>query len=234
MKKEQITYFHEKTKLEGYAAYEGEGKKPLILLFHAWTGRDEFACKKAEELAKLGYVGFAVDLFGPGKIGTTHEECGALMQPFVESRQFLRDRMYTAFEAAKKIAVVDQGKIGAIGFCFGGLSALDFARSGAPIKGVVSFHGLLEAPKGVSKEKILSKILVLHGHDDPMVSAESISQFQSEMTRAEVDWQMHIYGHAMHAFTNPKAHDPGFGTVYNSLADKRSWIEMKNFFSEIF
>lgn len=234
MKQEQVHYVHEKTKLQGYAAYEGEGKKPLILIFPAWRGRDQFACKKADALAKLGYVGFAVDLYGEGILGRSNEECEALIAPFVEDRKFLQSRILAAFEAAKKLPVVDQEKIGAIGFCFGGLCALDLARSGANVKGVVSFHGLLQPPKGGSKTKIVSKVLVLHGHEDPLVSTQEIAQFQKEMTSSDVDWQMNIYGHAMHAFTNPEAHDPTFGTVYNFLADQRSWTSMVEFFSETF
>ena len=121
-----------------------------------------------------------------------------------------------------------------MGFCFGGLCVLDLARSGADVKGVISFHGLFNAPENLPNEPIKAKVLALHGQDDPMVPPEQVAALQKEMTNAGVDWQIHAYGNTMHAFTNPEANDPGFGTVYNAGADKRSWIAMKNFFEEIF
>jgi dienelactone hydrolase len=121
-----------------------------------------------------------------------------------------------------------------MGFCFGGLCALDLARTGASLRGVVSFHGLLIPPGNIPNPQIKAKVLVLHGHDDPMGPPEQVLALQTELTQAGADWQIHIYGGTVHAFTNPLANDPGFGTVYDSQADKRSWIAMQNFFEEIF
>jgi dienelactone hydrolase len=222
--------------LEGYIANDAakKGKKPAILVAHDWSGRNEFADKKAEKLAELGYIGFALDMFGIGKLGKTNEEKMALIQPFVNDRAALRERVIAAFEAVKTVPEVDTSKIGAIGFCFGGMCVLDLARSGADVKGVVSFHGLLHAPEHLEQRKISSKVLALHGFDDPMVSHEQVLGFEKEMTNAKVDWQLHVYGGTMHAFMNPQANDPGFGTVYHSVAEKRAWIAMQNFFNEIF
>lgn len=237
MPKEQKLEYHDgDVTLEGFYAYDDaiQEKKPAVLVFHDWSGRNDFACRKAEKLMELGYVGFAVDLYGKGKTGKTKDEKVALMQPLMQDRGLLRQRIEKAFEAVKTLDVVDVKRIGAIGFCFGGLCALDLARSGLDVKGIVSFHGLLGAPENLSSPPIKAKVLALHGFDDPMVTPDQITQFGEEMTHARVDWQIHVYGNTMHAFTNPEANDPGFGTVYHADADKRSWIAMKNFFAEIF
>jgi len=235
IKTQKIDYSDGSVTLEGYYAFDDEEKhkRPLILVVHDWSGRNEFACQKAKKLAELGYIGFALDIYGKGKIGNNNDEKSALMNPFMQDRNLLRKRLLAALDTAKNLEIVDSNRIGAIGFCFGGLCALDLARSGASLAGVVSFHGLL-APPDLKKEKIQAKILVLQGHDDPMAPPAQVLSFQNEMTEAQVDWQIHIYGRTVHAFTNPLANDPGFGTVYNACADKRSWIAMKNFFTELF
>jgi len=231
----KIEYRDGETVLEGHYAIETNhtGKRPAILVIHDWSGCNDFACQKAEYLAELGYAGFAVDMYGKGILGETKEEKMALITPFMSDRSSLRIRILAALQAVKHLEHVDASRIGAIGFCFGGLCALDLARSGADVRGVVSFHGLLGAPENLPMPLIKAKILALHGHDDPMVLPEAVLAFQREMTAAYVDWQMHIYGKTMHAFTNPLANDPDFGTVYNNIADKRSWLAMKNFFAEV-
>jgi len=208
-------------------------KKPVILVVHDWSGRNEFAEKKAQKLAELGYIGFAIDMYGQGQQGKTKEEKSALIQPLLADRTVLRSRMLAAVAAAKRIPGVDATKVGAIGFCFGGLCVLDLARSGEAVQGVVSFHGLLNAPANVAAKKIQAKILAIHGHDDPMVPPEQVLAFETEMTQARVDWQLHVYGGTMHAFMNPLANDPGFGTVYNDVAERRAWGTMKGFFEEV-
>ncbi|MBV9575143.1 MAG: dienelactone hydrolase family protein [Gammaproteobacteria bacterium] len=236
MKTEKIDYYDGNTLLEAYCAYDDNSKekRPIVLIAHDWSGKNEFACNKAEKLAELGYVGFALDMYGKGKYGNTKEEKMALMQPLMEDRSHLYQRILAGFNAAKKMTYADTARIGAIGFCFGGLCVLDLARGGADLKGVVSFHGLLHAPNNQSQQTIHAKILALHGFKDPMVTMDHVMQFSNEMTQAKVDWQLDMYGNALHAFTNPKANDAAFGTVYNKEADKRSWIAMKNFFDEIF
>jgi dienelactone hydrolase len=182
----------------------------------------------------LGYVGFAVDMYGKGILGSGPEENARLMQPLMEDRAMLQKRMQAALHAVKSLPWVDDGKIAAIGFCFGGLCVLDLARTGAGIKGVVSFHGLLVAPGNTQGNAIKAKVLALHGHDDPMVPPEQVLAFEREMTEAGADWQLHTYGHTMHAFTNPAANNPDFGTVYQADADRRSWQAMQNFLAELF
>lgn len=233
---QKIEYRDGDVVLEGFYAYDNKipGKKPAVLVCHDWSGKNDFACAKAEKLAELGYVGFALDMFGKGKIGVTKEEKSALMQPLVQDRVKLQKRILAAYEAVKKLDTVDSARIGAIGFCFGGLCALDLARSGADVKGVVSFHGLLHAPENRVRTTIKAKILALHGFDDPMVTPDQVMRFGEEMTEAKVDWQLDIYGNAMHAFTNPQANDFKFGTVYNQFADTRSWLAMQAFFKETF
>lgn len=213
---------------------EGVTKAPIVFIFHAWEGKGAFTEQKAMDLAKLGYIGCALDLYGKGKLGKSREECAALMNPLFSDREKLRQRIYCYKEILEKIPEADEGKIGAIGFCFGGLCALDFARSGAKVKGVVSFHGVLVPPDSCPSAKIDAKIMVCHGAKDPMVSKKQVFDFMEEMEEKGVDYQVHIFGKAMHAFTNPEANDPGFGTLYDEDADKRSFVLMKQFFSEIF
>lgn len=222
--------------LEAFVAYDDKttGKRPAVLVAHDWSGRNDFAQDKARKLAELGYVGFALDMFGKGILGSSKEEKSKLIQPFVEERSKLQKRILAALNTLKTQEQVDTSKIAAIGFCFGGMCVLDLARSGADIRGVVSFHGLL-FPLGLeAKESIKAKVLVLHGYEDPLAPKDQVAAFEKEMTQARADWQLHMYGGALHAFTNPAANDRDFGTVYNALADKRSWMEMKNFFDEIF
>lgn len=235
MQTESIHYSDQGITLKAYVAFpEGSGPFPTILIAHAWAGRDKFACDKAEALAKLGYIGFALDMFGDAKVGTSNEENGKLIQPFMENRNLLKERMLLAFNTARELPKVNPQKMGVMGFCFGGLCALDLARAGAPLKGTATFHALLGAPTGMKTEKIHSKILALHGHDDPMATPKDVLNFQTEMTQAGVDWQMHIYGQTQHAFTNPVAHDSNLGLIYNKNADKRSWLAMVNFWAEVF
>jgi dienelactone hydrolase len=231
-----VGYLDDGVSLEAFFAFDDalSGRRPAVLINHTWAGRDKFVEEKAKKLAALGYVGFAVDMYGKGVLGTDAEECAALMQPFMADRLLLRKRMQAALSAVKLMPWVDDSQIAAIGFCFGGLCSLDLARTGANLKAVVSFHGLLGAPDNVESVPIAAKILALHGHDDPMVSVEQVLAFEQEMTNAGADWQFHTFGHTQHAFTNPLANNPAFGTVYQPDADKRSWKLMKNFLSEIF
>jgi dienelactone hydrolase len=172
-------------------------------------------------------------MYGKNKMGQTKEEKIALIQPFMQDRTLLKQRILAAFDVIQKNPHVDEKRIGAMGFCFGGLCVLDLARSGAHVKGVVSMHGLLQAPP-FAHQIIQASILALHGYDDPMVTPDQVMQFADEMTEAKVDWQFVMYGNTMHAFTNPQANDPGFGTVYNPKANARAWIAVKEFFKEVF
>lgn len=229
-------YYHGEQELHGFLSYDRafDQPRPAVIVAHDWSGRNEFACQKAEMLSRLGYVGFALDMYGAGRVGTTVEEKKSLMEPLINDRRFLRARIRAAFEAVVSMPEVDSQCVAAMGFCFGGLCVLDLARSGADLKGVVSFHGLLSKPEGVPEYPILAKVLALHGYDDPMVRPEQVNEFCQEMTAANVDWQVHQYGHTQHAFTNPEAHDTALGTIYNPVAEQRSLQAMINFLHEIF
>ena len=235
MKEEYVEYKDGAFTLEGFVARESNEKKPAVIIFHAFRGRDEFVCNMARRLAKMGYVGFAADVYGKGVLATTKEESISLMMPYLENRDVLRNRVKVAYEAASELGYVDSSKIATTGYCFGGLCALDLARSGVDVKAAVSFHGLLGGvPKELGNEEIKAKILACHGGLDPQVPESQVQEFKHEMKEAGVDWQLHIYGQAMHAFTNPAANDVDFGTVYNCDADKRSFKSMLELFDEVF
>lgn len=231
-----VDYLDGNVLLEGFFAYDDamESRRSAVLINHAWAGRNKFVAEKALKLAELGYFAFAVDMYGKGILGQSNDENAVLMQPFMDNRLLVLSRMEAALYAVKLMPWVDDKKIAAIGFCFGGLCVLDLARSGANLKGVVSFHGLLGAPDKSQTKATKAKVLVLHGYDDPMVTVNQVTALQQELTQAGADWQIHSYGHTMHAFTNPVANDPDFGTVYQADADKRSWKSMKNFLQEVF
>jgi dienelactone hydrolase len=231
-----VCYLHDQVVLEGFFAYDDAlvGQRPVVLIHHTWVGRDAFVAEKAKKLAALGYLAFATDLYGQGVLGDTPEACAKLMQPFIENRALLQQRLLVALTAVKLLPWADNQRIAAIGFCFGGLCALDFARTGADLRGVVSFHGLLTQPENLPNPNIKAKILVLHGHDDPMVPPEQVLALQTELSQAKADWQVHTYGLTVHAFTNPTANNPEFGTVYSVSADQRSWQAMELFLAEVF
>jgi len=231
-----IDYQDGEVDLQGYLAWDDavEGKRPGVMIAHAWAGRSEFENGKAEELAKLGYVGFALDNFGKGILGRNTEENSALIQPFLDDRTMLQGRLQIALDVLKGLDEVDASRVAAIGFCFGGLCVLDLARTGTDLAGVVSFHGLFGSPGNTAGNKIKAKVLALHGWDDPMAPPDQVVSLAEELSSMGADWQLHGYGNTMHAFTNPQANDPDFGTVYNPDADRRSWNAMQNFLSEIF
>ena len=235
MQERKVEYHHEGTLLEGFLAHDGKGgKKPAVLVAHAWAGRSPFEDEKARALARLGYVGFALDMYGKGVLGSSVEENSALMTPLLQDRARLQSRLHGALAAVRSQPEVDPDRIAAIGFCFGGLCVLDLARTGADVLGVASFHGLLTAPGNTGGKAITSKVLVLHGHDDPMVPVSQVNEFEAEMTAAGVDWQVHAYGGTLHSFTNPDANDPSFGTQFKATANRRSWATLVDFLDEIF
>jgi len=231
-----VAYLDDGVLFEAFFAFDDSllGRRPAVLISHTWAGRDDFVAGKAKKLALSGYVGFAVDMYGKDVLGSSVEENAKLMQPFMDNRQMLQKRMQAALYAVKLLPWVDDSKIAAIGFCFGGLCSLDLARTEADLKGVVSFHGLLGAPGNTQGNAIKAKILALHGHDDPLATVDQVIAFEQEMTKAGADWQLHAYGNTGHAFTNPVANDPERGMVYRPDADRRSWLAMENFLTEIF
>ncbi|CAM2917069.1 dienelactone hydrolase family protein [Legionella worsleiensis] len=232
----EIKYKDGTTECRGFIAYDSSLSHPLpaVMVVHDWVGRSERMCTKAEELAAMGYVGFAVDMYGDARTGADKTARRALMAPLMQDRRILLSRIMAAVQFLNQFACADKAKIAAIGYCFGGLCVLDLARSLAAIKGVVSFHGLLHPPKHVPQEPIKSKILVLHGYDDPLVPPEQVQQFADEMNQRKADWQIHMYGHTQHSFTNPEAHDDEMGLHYNERADHRSWTTTLTFLRELF
>ena len=232
----QIEYRDGDILLEAYMAYDDSSsdQRPGVLISHAWGGRGEYEESKAERLAELGYVGFALDLYGKGVKGSNPKQNSALMQPLLDDREMLQRRMQLALGVIRKQKEVDSERVAAMGFCFGGLCVLDLARTGADILGAASFHGLFSAPGNTGDNKITAKVLVMHGWDDPMATPEQVLSLADELTSMGADWQIHAYGSTMHAFTNPAADNVDMGTVYNEDADRRSWQSLQLFLAEIF
>lgn len=234
MDTETVGYVDEGEAFDVFVARPGgAGPHPTVMVCHAFGGRDAFAEGKARKLAELGYVGAAIDLYGVGKRGTDRESSQALMRSLVSDPPLLRRRIAKAHEVVRSGQGVDANRMGAIGFCFGGLCAVLAARMGLPLRGVVSFHGLLKMGAQLD-ETVQAQILLQHGQDDPMVPPSDMAAFAEEMKRVRAEWMLHTYPGVMHSFTNPKANDPDFGTVYDEYAARRSWVEMKRFFEDVF
>ena len=234
---EVVEYRHGDVVLEGFLAYPfvATTKRPGILVVHEWGGLGSYAKKRAEKLAQLGYVAFAIDMYGKGVHPESVEDKIKQVTIYKFDRKLMRARAEAGLDVLRSSKLVDPHRIAAIGYCFGGTVALELARSGADLAGVVSFHGGLDTPDLNDAKNIKGKILVLHGADDPNVPPEQVSAFEEEMRKAKVDWQLIKYGGAVHAFTNPDAgSDPSKGAAYNHNADLRSWEAMEAFFGEIF
>jgi dienelactone hydrolase len=234
---ETVEYRQGDQVLKGYLAYDDaqKGRRPGVLVVHEWWGLNDYAKRRAEQLASLGYVAFAADIFGNGASTTNPDEAKKLTGQFYGNPALLRARVNAGLKVLQDMNLVDMKRIAAIGYCFGGMTVLELARSGADLAGVVSFHGGLATKNPEDAKNIRGKVLVLHGADDPNVPPEQVAAFQKEMRDAKVDWQMVAYGGAVHAFTNPAAgNDNSRGAAYNEKADRRSWEAMKQFFAEIF
>ena len=234
---ETVVYKHGDTTLEGFLAYPEDTNRPLpgVLVVHDWGGPGPYARHRAEQLAEIGYVAFAIDMYGQGVRPTTTEEKARQAGIYRADRAFMRARARAGFDVLLADPRVDAKRVAAIGYCFGGGTALELARSGAPLAGVVSFHGNLDTPNPTDAKAIKAKILVCHGADDPYVPVEQVSAFQKEMKDAGVDYQLIAYGGAVHAFTQKEAgNDNSKGAAYNEAADRRSWQAMRSFFAEIF
>lgn len=223
---------------EGFAAWpEGAEKEKLpgVLVVHDWMGLTDKTKQKATELAEMGYVAFAVDVFGKDVRPKTVPDAQKNAMIYYGDRKMLRERVNLGLNELKNQLGVDKKKLAAIGFCFGGTSVIELARSGADVKGVVSFHGGLDSPTPADGKKIKGKVLALHGADDPHVSASNIAAFEQEMRDGKVDWLLVKYGGAVHSFTDKTAGtDNSKGAAYNEKADRRSKEEMKRFFAELF
>ena len=229
-----LVYSDGTTTFRGQLASDPSKKQPLpgVLVAHTWAGCGKFERAKAVALAEIGYVGLAIDMYGEGVVGSGPDENAQLMAPLLEDRAKLQRRMMAALDALKGLNCVDGARTAAIGFCFGGLCVLDLARTGAPFQAAVSFHGLLNPPGNIQGIPVQARVLVLHGWDDPMAKPSAVEGLARELTEAGADWQVHAYGRTMHAFTNPAANNPDFGTVYNAQADSRSWRAMRDFLGD--
>lgn len=234
---ESVEYKHGEAALEGFLAYDdvSQGKRPGILVVHDWTGLRENPKKRAEQLAELGYVAFAIDMYGKGIRPTDPKDASAQATLYKSDRPLMRERAKAGLEVLAKHPDVDASRIAAIGYCFGGTTVLELARSGADLRGVVSFHGGLSTPTPEDAKNIKGKVLILHGADDPYAPKEEVLALEDEMRQAGVDYKVHLYEGAVHSFTIPEAgNDNSKGAAYNASADKGSWEAMKQFFSEIF
>lgn len=232
-----LEYRQGDARLVGYLAYPADAKGPLpgILVVPEWRGLNDYAKRRAEQLAELGYVALAADIYGDGKVAADNQEAGALAKIYKDDRQLMRARAQAGLDALKGQSLTDPKRVAAIGYCFGGTTVLELARSGAEVAGVVSFHGGLDTPAPADARNIRGRVLVLHGGDDPYVPPEQVQAFQDEMRKAGVDWQLVAYGGAVHSFTNPASgNDNAKGVAYNAAADRRSWIAMQQFFQETF
>jgi dienelactone hydrolase len=232
-----IDYLQGGTALRGFlAAPEDSGKKYSgILIAHDWMGVGEYVQMRAAQLAEMGYVAFAADIYGADAQPKSMQEAAQTAGLYKENQHLTRQRIQAALDVLREQPDVDPNRIAAIGYCFGGMVVLELARSGADIAGVVVFHGSLDTPTPDGARNIRAKVLALQGGDDPHVPITQTEAFMDEMRRAGVDWQLTLYGGAVHAFTNPEAgNDPSRGAAYNKDADRRSWIAMEIFLDEIF
>jgi dienelactone hydrolase len=224
--------------LEGFVAWDPaktSAASPGILVIHQWLGLTDYEKSRCKQLAELGYVALAVDVYGKGVRPANMQEAAKLSGSYKADRQLYRQRLKLGLEQLQQQPGVDQRKLAAIGYCFGGTGAIELARSGARIAGVVSFHGGLDSPNPADGQQIKSKILICHGADDPFVPVAEIEAMQAEFNSAQVDWQMISYSGTVHSFTQPMAgNDNSLGAAYNALSDARSWQAMQQFFQELF
>jgi len=211
-----------------------QGKRPTVLVCHAWEGRSEDQETFAKRLTAWGYAAVAVDLYGKGKHGKTTEECQALMMPLVQDRALLRKRLQAVMDVVQGISEIETANIAAIGFCFGGLCVLDLARAGAKIKAVASFHGLFTPPNLPTAKPMTARVAAFHGWEDPMAPPDQVVAFGREFTEAGADWQLHAYGGTKHAFMNEGANNPQLGLLYNAKTADRAWKTLQLFLAEAF
>lgn len=234
---QEVEYRDGQTLLRGFLAVDtsSDDPRPGILVVHEYKGLGEYAKRRAVQLAEMGYVAFAVDMYGQDVRPTTHEEAAATAGVYKSDRSLMRQRILAGYEVLGAHPLTDPSRIGAVGYCFGGTTVLELARSGAPVAGVVSFHGALSSPRPSDARAIKGRVLVLHGASDPHIGPDEVEAFRREMEEAGVKWRLISYEGAVHSFTVPEAgDDPSTGVAYNAEADRRSWEEMTNFFREIF
>jgi dienelactone hydrolase len=231
-----VDYRHDDTGLEGYLAYDDSIRdlRPGVLVIPDFIGVNAFTRKRAEMIAELGYVGFVADVYGKSVRPTGHQEALQEARKYRSDRPLLRARLAAGLDVLRRTPRVDARRIAVIGYCFGGMAALELARAGADILGTVCFHGNLDTPNPEDARNIKGAILVLNGAADPMVPANTIAAFEKEMRDAKVDWQFVNYGRALHAYTTwDVLTDLQKGVGYDERADRRSWLAMQEFLKEV-
>ena len=231
-----VDYELDGTPLQGFLAFDSASteRRPGVLIMHDWLGLQEYPKVRAEMLARLGYVAFAADIYGTG-VRPSPQDGAKVSGGFYGDPALVRARATAGLDQLLANPLVDPGRIAVIGYCFGGFVALELARSGADVAGVVPFHGVLSTPSADGAANIRAKVLVLAGGSDPVVPDEQIVEFKQAMRAApQVDWQLISYSGAQHAFTLPEANSPEHGAAYHPVAERRSWAAMRAFFDEIF
>lgn len=234
---ETVRYQDGDAMLQGYLVWDDaiEGKRPGVIVVHEWWGLNDYARKRAEMLARLGYVAFAVDMYGKDKVTEHADEARGWMKQISGNSEHWQRRAKLGLDQLRRHALVDETRMAAIGYCFGGATVMQLAYSGADLDGVVSFHGSLPVASEEQAKNIKAHVLVAHGEADGFIPAERIGRFKAALDGANVDWQMLTYGGARHGFTNPGAARYGLdGVRYDEKADRRSWMAMQQFFDEIF
>jgi dienelactone hydrolase len=237
VKTKTVGYRDGDVELQGFLAWDDavKGKRPGVIVVHEWWGLNDYAKKRAEMLAKLGYVAFAIDMYGKGKVTDHPDQASAWMKQIADNAAAAQKRALLGLDILRRNALVDPTRIAAIGYCFGGATVMQMAYAGADLAGVVSFHGSLPVATDEQGRQIKAKILVAHGSADSFVPRERVAEFQQALDKAGADWQMITYGGARHGFTNPGADKYGVENIrYNKNADIRSWQEMRQFFADIF
>jgi dienelactone hydrolase len=232
-----VEYEYEGMKMTGHLYWDDavSGSRPGVLVVHEWWGLNDYAKKRARMLAELGYVAFAVDMYGEGRVTTSPDQAREWMQEVTADVEGWRERAALGLGQLRDSGMVDGDAMAAIGYCFGGATVLHMSYANAPVKGVVSFHGALPAAPEESKGQIGPQILVLHGHDDDFIAPEVVTNFRNKLDEAGATWEMNTYGGVRHGFTNPDAGSFGLpNLVYDEMADRRSWARMQAFFDEIF
>ncbi len=222
--------------LQGFLAYDDAqaGKRPGVLIVHEWWGLNDYARQRAREVAAMGYVAFALDMYGRGVLATEREKAAELSGQFY-GKPLMRTRAQAGLAVLAAQPQVDPQRIAAIGFCFGGTTVLNLAYANADVRAVVSFHGGMTPPTAEDSAPIRPRILVLHGADDPLVNDEAVKAFIEAMRAKKADWQLVHYGGAVHSFSNPGADAVGIaGVAYHAPTADRSWRLMKSFFDEVF
>ena len=235
MRDRPLPYSHDGMDFEALLVSErGAGAQPTVIIFPTIMGRSDLELGFANRLAGLGYTAIVADLYGRENIGLPREQCRDLMNALREDRPRLQARLEAVLDTARSQDEVAAGAVAAIGYCFGGLCALDLARTGADVKGVASFHGLLTRPGNLDGIPIRARVIAFHGWDDPMVPPADVEALGKELSAAGADWQIHAYGGTMHGFTNPAANAPDSGLAYSAVAEARSWRSLVAFLEECF